>query len=756
MSRRRSDSKTAPCDAEQPPVESHGEIPHSFKAVAGAIVVLAAVILCVLVGPADAFTHGFFSDHPSLAEVREEDFGDSLRIGEEDTFVCELMPSHEHTVGFEVCVSNFDEVGRGGRVFLTVRDGDADVASGIVDLSQVADDPSTDMGGARWLHPCLDRELDVGRRYALWMRSDGCDTTPEIMGLSYDNPYGDVLDSQLCVAMAWRESSFTMSDKLLLCIMLLSTAALACSALMGVVVARRTRLAVVVALMSALMCWNFGTSFMCPSNDRFEGFQADSDSLVTFAMSTATDGKAEKASPYGLGTIEDVTGHNGILGQYELRNGDEWHDGYSWDSPEVALGDCEYVRQVATEGRQIEFANGERRHIKNVRAEDGWVICQLDGDSDLSRARLGDLGDIRFVSEDGDILPVGRWCEYVSSYGLQGKVFRILSRPFNDIEEAEEAMRLLVSILTTVTVMALVLLVRRKYGLGASVCLYAVMLLSPWVINFGNSLYWVPFLWFLPLVAGLAMSMCKMRLGALACCVGAFLSVAAKCLCGYEYMSTILLATVTPLVVDCVDALVRRHREQVRSCLVRIFAIGVAGLAGFAFALLLHARIRGGGSIAEGLSGIFVQDVLRRTVGGSLDAYESVYWPSLNASRWEVFLGYFSFPTDILAGIPGSLFPTLSVGAVVAVACAARRHDDGWPRQAAMLLMTFLAPVSWFVLAKSHSYIHVHMSYVLWYFGFVQAALWIVATHVTAWVLRRGNPMEVASERNLGDADGKA
>ena len=39
-------------------------------------------------------------------------------------------------------------------------------------------------------------------------------------------------------------------------------------------------------------------------------------------------------------------------------------------------------------------------------------------------------------------------------------------------------------------------------------------------------------------------------------------------------------------------------------------------------------------------------------------------------------------------------------------------------------IMEFIAylslPLSWFILAKNHSYIHYHLNTLLWYFGFVQ------------------------------------
>jgi len=33
-------------------------------------------------------------------------------------------------------------------------------------------------------------------------------------------------------------------------------------------------------------------------------------------------------------------------------------------------------------------------------------------------------------------------------------------------------------------------------------------------------------------------------------------------------------------------------------------------------------------------------------------------------------------------------------------------------------------------LAKSHSYVHIHLNYVLWYFGFVQICLYVIVDKI--------------------------
>ena len=51
----------------------------------------------------------------------------------------------------------------------------------------------------------------------------------------------------------------------------------------------------------------------------------------------------------------------------------------------------------------------------------------------------------------------------------------------------------------------------------------------------------------------------------------------------------------------------------------------------------------------------------------------------------------------------------------------------------ALYIVTFLTSVSWFVLAKSHSYVHTHINFVLWYMGYVQVCLYVIVD----WIIDR-------------------
>lgn len=157
-----------------------------------------------------------------------------------------------------------------------------------------------------------------------------------------------------------------------------------------------------------------------------------------------------------------------------------------------------------------------------------------------------------------------------------------------------------------------------------------------------------------------------------------------------------------------------------------IFILGLAALAGFAAAICIHAQLKANGDILEGIKVIIQNDVMKRTVGADYNDWNPNLWPSFNASVWEVCCKYFDFSTNVLPGIPGECFPLLCCIPLLIFAYDYKRKqlDAAMP---ALYIVFFLTAVSWFVLAKSHSYIHTHMNYVLWYFGFVQICFYVIA-----------------------------
>ena len=266
---------------------------------------------------------------------------------------------------------------------------------------------------------------------------------------------------------------------------------------------------------------------------------------------------------------------------------------------------------------------------------------------------------------------------------------------------------------------------------------YVVFWLSPWVVNFANNLYWVEFTWFLPMAAGL---FCLWKLDSRICRIFSYvlvlLAIMIKCLCGYEYITTVMLGAIAFPAAEFFAALAQKDRKRASLLFRTIFLLGVAALLGFTAAICIHAPVKSGGSLAEGIRLIVQEDVLRRTYGANLNAFENLpdfEQYALTASAWETLCKYFHFKTEVITGIGGNLFPLLCLlPAALLILDVRRKCLD--VREAAWYVVFFVTSVSWFVLAKSHSCVHTHMNFVLWYFGFVQSCFYIILKHLIDWM----------------------
>lgn len=476
--------------------------------------------------------------------------------------------------------------------------------------------------------------------------------------------------------------------------------------------------------LAVLLTWNFMTGTLCPVGDPahpFSSFQADSETLVTGAILAERNGV--KTGNYGMGRYYGLSG--GMLGYEEAPPPEaEGYDGYfSLTEPLLRVKRTGYTDSI-TDVEYIKFAGGTEYKVLRTECDDTYFYMYLDAPGPVSAHEAGDLSGAEVYGPSHEALPKGFLGQYASQFGLQGYFFRFLARFMGD--NYRPLLNLLCAAMTAAVFTAIVLLAVKKYNILFSACFYAVFLLSPWIVNFARNLYWVEFTWFLPMLFGLICSIwtdtpAVRRL----CYAGCFLSVLVKCLCGYEYISAVMASSVGFLSADLIGAAVKRDKKQSLKVFKALCFIGILEVAAFALALCIHGYLRGQGDVVEGLGLIYRQDVLRRTWGASKENLTQDYWASLDASALDVLEMYFEFRTPVLTGLPAWTFPYLAwLPVAIYISRWILRHFSA--PEAALYLVFLLSPLSWYVLAKSHSYIHTHMSYVLWYFGFVQICVYSV------------------------------
>lgn len=472
--------------------------------------------------------------------------------------------------------------------------------------------------------------------------------------------------------------------------------------------------------LTVVLTINYMCNLMDVQNLAFPDFQGDSETLVTGMFLADSQGIGE--TEYGLGRY--CTKSGALMSRYGtaytyLTDGN-WTQGYSNSEPQILLDNNYYTRTYAVGGNLIRFANGESIPILSGAEDREYLAVSLASDGPLSAAQYGSLDEAVFLDREGRECPQSVVETYRSQYGLQGKLFRLMAKCLGTgMQEGEQTVfHLVCSAMTAFVFVLIVWLVRKKYGNLFAVCYYITFLLSPWIVNFAKNLYWVEFTWFIPMLAGL---FCSIYIDDRKCrvisYVAVYLSLTVKSLCGYEYLSTIMLGMSSFLAVDLIQMLIKgADRKKAGMVFRALVGVGLCALAGFATAFVIHGYYRGGGQIWQGIQTIIREDAVRRTRG--LDHTTEI-------SLWYILDQYFHFRTEVITGIPGNLFVVICLIPVCIFIYDYRAETINW-NDVLLYGVFFLTSVSWFCLAKNHAYVHTHMNYVLWYFGYVQICIYVI------------------------------
>ena len=307
------------------------------------------------------------------------------------------------------------------------------------------------------------------------------------------------------------------------------------------------------------------------------------------------------------------------------------------------------------------------------------------------------------------------YIEYKSQVGLQGIAVRYLFKYFDFMSVGK------LYILYTVLLSGVLVLISHqltiKYNIYFGASFLAVSLIYPTISRFARNLYWAEFLWYIPILLGL---MCLNYPGRRFIIYPLiFISIFIKCLCGYEFLSSILISEVMFIICDFI--ICKQNRKQLFKTFAAVSAIS---LSAFAAALLIHAYMYGGSDgIFTGLSEIFREIVQKRTYG-SADNFEQILSESLNSSVFTVLAKYFTF--EIL----GKVISIVTVVTAGLVLYKVINKQEEYIMQAVLFVLSLLSPLSWLILAKSHSYVHISLNISLFALGYMQVCGYILVKRI--------------------------
>jgi hypothetical protein len=305
--------------------------------------------------------------------------------------------------------------------------------------------------------------------------------------------------------------------------------------------------------------------------------------------------------------------------------------------------------------------------------------------------------------------------------GGQGHLFRLLSElGFSQITTLE----LFSSFLTALSIACLFVLVVKFGHPGLAITLLLVSVSSPWLVSAARNLYWIPWSWFLPaVISGLAFIAVNRKIQfALQCLL--LVSFSIRFSAGYEFVSSIILTAALMPFLLTKDFFSQADNKEIFRRIRHFLATCLSGAVAFTLVIILHAGQRGMGSIIRGLEKIYREDVLRRTHGDPAAGYPN-YDGGLDADIFGLLFQYtFGWTTPFLSLPPlagGSLdfgpgaLPILISACLSGLGLYLLIEKKVNPMLLFLFVGSLSIPASWYILAKGHSAIHLHINYVLWY-----------------------------------------
>ena len=275
--------------------------------------------------------------------------------------------------------------------------------------------------------------------------------------------------------------------------------------------------------------------------------------------------------------------------------------------------------------------------------------------------------------------------------------------------------RLMLAMMFAMVIVAISYSLFQSYNPVFAVVFYLGSVLSLWVINFSCSSYWVTFTLFLPMLVGLAWLKHKNRI--VLFCFLMMLAVALKAGCGYEYMSTVMVSAIIFPIYSTIKMIGKETKIETKKNLTKVTALALACLSGFITVLLINGYLRENGDLFKGLHSIYYNDILRRTYGNAKD-YDAATAPSLNAPLLTVLKLYL---VSSKTGRTACLLLIVNFGLFI----KNRRTRSIWA-DLILLLCAFAGALSWLILAKSHSYAHMHINHIVFYIGYMQIAVYLI------------------------------
>lgn len=328
-----------------------------------------------------------------------------------------------------------------------------------------------------------------------------------------------------------------------------------------------------------------------------------------------------------------------------------------------------------------------------------------------------------------------KFSPYMSQPGGQGIIFSLFDRSIPLSPQIKLwSFYILTALLSAIALTLIVNWFYEEFGGWVAVCVVGSAVLSQWLTVFGKNLWWSLWAFYLPMIV--VLYFLKRHRGAadrqfIKFGILIFITVSIKCFInGFEYITTTLVMMVTPYIYYAIlDKWNRSH--CLKWSLAAVIGSGIAIFVSLIMLCVQIGAVKGG--FMDGVAHV-VYSFGKRTYGDA-ENFPEVYAASLDAGTIGVVITYMngiffdfnnylsvtnSFVSNFLFKIRYYYLIVLFIAMSILLFL---RSTTGQKRQNVALIWTawfsILAPLSWYVIFKAHSYIHIHMSFLLWQMPFI-------------------------------------
>lgn len=413
-------------------------------------------------------------------------------------------------------------------------------------------------------------------------------------------------------------------------------------------------------------------------------------------------------------------------------------------SNSLGIGNDELINNFDTYSEALVLGKLARSEKDGILAYSG--LTGVNYDKEIISPEANVISEAYSVQLDyywGKIETPSEYFTYRSQTGGQAILFSIIDNilPFEKTINLN-VLRFINAFLTALCFVIFVGWVFRNFGLLSATIVLALISLSTWLIMFSHNLWWalwsfyIPFLTMLLILEHNSKLVRKMTFIKIGCLV--FLSVFLKCFfTGFEFISATLIALMCPVVFYFF--LEKKKFSDFISFSIKVGSVSIAAIVAEMLVLLVQFRFYIG-SYAAGVEHI-VLAFTRRTndVQSDYTYYPYSYiikrylkgnvfeWGCLSGSSFTFYFAYLI----LIIGISSGIIYFLS-----------RNLNEYTKRLNIALLLTssvsFLAPLSWFIVFKQHSASHTHLDYIVWYMPFLLFGFLVIGESISQIINKSG------------------